>query len=226
MHSATSDVEGKFEFGNVADGAWTLAASKQGYAAQTRTVVVQSGRTVDDLRVDLEPTEGVTLETRLPTGAIPAEVRVAVLDASGGTLVGGSYATGENGRVRLSSVPPGRWTAVVSAVGAATSSVVVQSPGPPVAVALEPATSLRVRVPELEGPGIATVRLTDAAGRPHHDLTWTGRPRSEWRISGGTGLFESLPPGSWTVSVTAPDGSSWQGSQTTTPGAVAELVLE
>ncbi|HXV76164.1 MAG TPA: carboxypeptidase regulatory-like domain-containing protein, partial [Candidatus Polarisedimenticolaceae bacterium] len=27
-HSATTDVEGKFEFGNVADGAWTLSASK------------------------------------------------------------------------------------------------------------------------------------------------------------------------------------------------------
>jgi protocatechuate 3,4-dioxygenase beta subunit len=226
MHSATSDLEGKFELGNVGDGGFTLTASKQGYAASTRSVVVQSGRTVDDLQLALDPTEGVTLEVRLPTGTPPAEVSLAVLEASGGTLLGGTYATGENGRVRLSSVPPGRWTAVISAAGAATSRVEVQAPGPAVPVALQPVTSLRVRVPELAGATVATIRLSDGGGHPHYGLDWTGRAEREWQMQGGSASFDRLPPGDWTVSVTAPDGRSWQGTQATASGGVAELTLE
>jgi hypothetical protein len=35
-----------------------------------------------------------------------------------------------------------------------------------------------------------------------------------------------LPPGTWTVEVTAGDGRHWRGKVTTRPEEVAELVLE
>ena len=73
---------------------------------------------------------------------------------------------------------------------------------------------------------IAAVRLSDDAGRAFYGLTWRGRPRSEWRMQGGSALFEELPPGNWTVSVTAADGRTWQGSQVTASGSTAEVTLE
>jgi uncharacterized GH25 family protein len=225
-HAATTDLNGRFELASVADGSWRLSASKQGYAAIAETVTVQYEKTVEDLRLSMDATEGLTLQTRLPSGAPPGEVRVAVLDASGSAVVSGIYATGENGRVRLSSVPPGSWEVIVSAAGAATSSLRAEAPGATVPVALRPATGLRVSVPELsDADVVAMVSLRDQDNRPFRSLSWNGGPRSEWRLSGGSIEFASLPPGTWQVKVAAADGRSWQDSSATAPGTIAELTL-
>jgi hypothetical protein len=227
LHTATTDLEGKFELGNVADGAWRLAASKKGYAAVSRAVTVQTQRVTGELDLTMDPTEGLTLEARLPSGSIPSEVRVAVLDPAGGAMLTGEYATGEHGRVRLSSVPPGSWSIVISAGGSATTTVQAQAPGATITVALPPATSLRVSVPELgETGGMATVRVADTGGRAFYSLTWDGRPQREFRMAGGQLEFNSLPPGSWTITVAAAEGRSWSGTTTTTPGITTHLNLE
>jgi len=225
-HSTTTDLDGRFLLSSVADGQWHLAANRKGFAASSMPVIVQFDKAVDDLEIVMEATEGLTLETRLPSGAPPDEISVAVLDAGGGSLSSGSYSTGENGRVRLSSVPAGRWELIVSAAGAATSTIPVQAPGPPVPVQLQPATSLRVVVAELRGTtNLATVSVTGSDGRPFRTLSWTGQPRSEWRMEGGQLEFASLPPGTWTVTVVTTDGRRWAGSATTNPGSGAVLPL-
>jgi len=227
MHTATTDLRGRFRIEQIADGEWKLSANKQGYAAVSLPVTVQHGSDVDDLQLSMDATEGLTLEARLPSGASPSELTVAVLDPAGGALLGGHYATGENGRVRLSSVPPGRWQIVVAAAGSATTALEAQAPGPTVPVALQPACSLRLTVPELDDPtSVATVRITGSDGRPFTALSWSAQPRSEWRMTGGQMEFTSLPPGGWTVSVTSADGRSWQGAASTTPGAATALSLE
>jgi 5-hydroxyisourate hydrolase-like protein (transthyretin family) len=226
-HNATTDLEGRFRIGSVADGQWRLSGSKKGYSAISQPVSVQSGRGMDDLTIRMDPTEGMTIEARLPTGAPAEEIRVAVLDPSGAALVNGNYSTGENGRVRLSSVPPGTWDVVVSAAGSATSNVRAQAPGSTVPVSLQPACTLRVSVPALsQTQDLATVRLQSVDGQPFRSLSWTALPRSEWRMSGGEIEFASLPPGSWTVTVATADGRSWQGTSATQPGSPAELRLE
>jgi hypothetical protein len=175
----------------------------------------------------MEATEGLTLEARLHSGASPGELMVAVLDPAGGSLVSGHYTTGENGRVRLSSVPAGNWELVVSAAGAATVNLRAQAPGPVLPINLPQASGLRVEVPELSGGGaIATVNLRAADGSPFRTLNWTAQPRSEWRMTGGTIELGSLPPGSWTVTVAAADGRSWSGSAVTSAGTTASLLLE
>jgi uncharacterized GH25 family protein len=227
IHTATTDLEGKFEFGNVADGTWRLAASKKGYAAVSRSVTVQTQRATGELDLTMDPTEGLTLEARLPSGGVPSEVRVAVLDPAGGALLAGEYATGEHGSVRLSSVPPGTWSIVVSAGGSATTTVQAQAPGATITVPLPPATALRVSVPALGNTGgMATASVADSRGRPFHSLTWDGRPQREFRMAGGQLEFASLPPGSWRVTVAAPDGQTWTGTATTTPGTTTTLNLE
>jgi hypothetical protein len=226
-HTATTDLNGRFELRNIADGEWRLNANRQSYAAVSMPVQVQHGKDVDDLQLTMDATEGLVLEARLPTGAIPAELVVAVLDPAGGALSSGNYATGESGRVRLSSVPQGSWELIVAAAGSATISLQAQAPGPPVPVALQPATGLRISVAELADPAtIATVRLSGADGRPFRTLSWNAQPQSEWRMTGGQMELQSLPPGTWTVVVTGPDGRTWQGTSTTSAGTTSTLALE
>jgi uncharacterized GH25 family protein len=225
IHTATTDLNGRFEVESIADGDWRLSASKKGYAAISQQVVVQHEQDVDDLRLTMEATEGLTLEARLPSGAIPDELMIAVLDPAGGALVNGHYATGENGRVRLSSVPAGNWGLVISAAGAATVNLRAQAPGAVTPVALQPASSLRISVPELAG-GVAAVTLRSADGGLYRSLSWSAQPRSEWRMTGDRIELTSLPPGSWEVAVASADGRSWRGSVVTNAGAMAELLLE
>ncbi|MCP3978090.1 MAG: hypothetical protein GY716_01995 [bacterium] len=224
---ATSDLEGRFRLSNIANGNWRLSAKKKGYSAVNRDVLVQFDNDVDDVELKMDATEGVVVEVRMPSGMPASEARLAVLDHAGQDLLSGNYSTGENGRVRLTSVPPGNWELLAGAAGAATSSHSVQSPGAPVAIALPPATRLEVSVPELSGDGsIATVRIEDSSGRPFRTLGWGGKPQAEWRMSGGRIEFGSLPPGNWTVVVSGAGGKTWRGTQQTAPGTSPVLLLE
>jgi hypothetical protein len=226
-HTAVTDSTGRFQLTNIADGNWRLAAEKRGYAAVSQPVEVRNGRSVGDVELTMDATEGLTLEVRSPSGGIPNEVRVAVLDPSGAALVSGNYSTGENGRVRLSSVPPGGWKVVVSAAGSATTQLDARAPGASIPVVLQPACALVVSVSDLQSSNtVASVRLLDAQGNPFRSLDWEGRPRSEWQFSGGRIEFASLPPGDWNVHVSAADGRSWKDSAVTSVGARPELVLQ
>ncbi|MDX1388888.1 MAG: hypothetical protein R3344_06835, partial [Acidobacteriota bacterium] len=136
------------------------------------------------------------------------------------------YATGENGTVRLTSVPPGSWEVLAGSSGTATASFMATAPGAANRVSLPPATDLEVLVPELAGSGsIATVRVVGSDGRPFRSIAWWGSTASEWPMSDGRLEFRSLPPGSWIVRVTAPDGKSWEGTTSTMAGTPAQLTL-
>lgn len=225
-HAGISDVDGNFRIGNVPDGSWLLTSSLEGYATDTSDVVVQDGRDVGDVRIDLDPTEGLTVLAQMPNGRPPESVQVAVLDGAGRAVTAGNYRTGENGAVRLKSVPPGSWDLVIGAHGTGTLQASVTAPGTPVTLRLPESCTLEVRVPDLEGSGlVATATLTDGSGRPFRMLGWLGDPTSEWRFSDGRLTVSTLPPGPWTVRVRAPDGRTWEGSATTTPGAAGQLDL-
>jgi hypothetical protein len=224
---ATTDLGGRFEIKDLKDGEWRLKASRKGYAAKTSVVTVTMGRGDEDLRVELDPTEGLTLEVRLPSGRVPEEVSAVVLDAAGRSLTAGSFATGENGRVRLSSVPPGSWEVLLSAGGSATASIQATAPGGPIAVTLPPACRLKLEVPDLAESNLAaTATLKGLDGRPFRSLAWFSDPVSEWRVRKGAVEVESLPPGGWAVEVLAADGRRWQGSVSTSAGSPASLVLK
>ncbi len=224
---ATSDLDGRFRIANVTDGAWTLRGSKSGFAAITRELDVQGGRSVEGLELILDPTDGLILDIRLAGGGAPDQVRLAVLDGAGATLLSGSYATGENGRVRLSSVPAGSWTVVAGTHGTGAVQQVVSAPGAAVPLLLPERCSLRVRVPALAAStSLGQVALRDAQGRPFRALGWTGTVQSAWRMGGGELVVEGLPPGRFTVEVRTAEGGHWQGEAAASPGVLAELVLD
>ncbi len=225
--SAVTDLNGRFTVGNVADGSWTVWATKKGYATDRREIRLQIGSGPDDIRITLDPTEGLALEVRFPTGAIPDSVRAAVLDNAGRTMNSGSYATGENGSLRLSSVPRGSWDVVLYAPGAGVLSFRADAPGGPVPVILPRATAMTVRVPELAGDRTsATLTLTDSSGMPFRSLEWYGDPVDRWTLREGAWSSAVLPPGTWNITVQAADGRTWQGSGRTGDGPAAEVVLE
>ncbi len=226
-HSAVTDLNGRFAVGNVASGSWTVWASKKGYATSSREITLQMSSDRDDVRIELDPTEGLSLEVRFPTGAIPDSIRAAVLDPAGRTVNSGSYATGENGSVRLSSVPRGTWDVVLYAPGAGVLAFRADAPGGPVPVILPRPTALTVRVPELAGSdSAATLTLTDSSGLPFRSLEWYGDPVAQWNLRDGVWSSAILPPGTWNVTVRAADGRTWQGSGSTGDSGPAEIILD
>jgi hypothetical protein len=225
--TATTDQNGRFEFDNATDGDWNLTANKNGYAAGKLTVTVQQQKDLDDLSLALDPTEGLALDVRLSAGRPPDQAQVAVLDASGAPLVTGTFATGENGRIRLASVPAGTWDVLVKASGSGVMGIRAVSPGPALAVALPPTSALVVRVPDLAGSKIVgQATLVGPEGRSFRDLSWFSDVVTTWPVAAGVTQIEGLPPGDWTVQVTAADGRSWRGQATTTAGGKSSVTLK
>lgn len=219
-----TDSRGAFRLVGVAEGTWKVQAVAEGYGPGEVDVTV-GGVLPDDLDLRLQATEGLTLEALLPSGRPPGQVSLAVLDTAGRSMASGTYPVGENGRVRVSSVPPGTWEIVLDAPEAAPAVVSVTAPGHAGRVVLPPAGALRVRVPGLASDRTAaTVTLTGADGRPFRLLGWNGGVRSSFDLHGGIWAQDRLPVGSWEVRVSTADGRSWTGRATVTPGGMAEVV--
>jgi protocatechuate 3,4-dioxygenase beta subunit len=222
----STDSRGAFRLLDVAEGTWKLRVSQEGYAPSEQDV--QAGQTapVDDIEIELQATEGVTLEVVLPNGRPPTEVRSAVLDASGRVVSTGSHTVRENGRVRISSVAPGAWELVLDADGWAPVSLPITAPGDAGRVALATPGGVRVEVPALAGGQVGgNVRFTDPAGRPFRAI-WGGEAPGDFPLQDGAREFRSLPVGAWTVTVTAADGRKWTGTAAVALGGKAVVRLE
>jgi uncharacterized GH25 family protein len=220
-----TDDDGRFAVGAAGDGSWRLGVQKAGYA-RGETAVSVSGESIEGLEVRLRPTQGVTLEVSRLAGAPPAEVQVAVLDGAGRFVSGGGYTTGENGRVRLSTLPPGSWELLVRSEDSATARVTALSPGPTVGVVLAPQAILTVVVPALAKEAtIADLKLTGPDGRAFAFPGWRS-VETTLSIAWGRAVIHYLPAGTWKVEVTAGDGRRFQGSTTTVAGTSATVELD
>ena len=121
---------------------------------------------------------------------------------------------------------PGAWELYLDAEGAAPIVVSVTAPGNAGRVVLPRPGGLTVMVPGLSQARVgAKVTLTDAGGKPYR-MPWGGVVQKDFDLYGGMRRFEELPPGPWTLSVSATDGRTWQGSATVVPGGMAEVTLE
>jgi hypothetical protein len=222
---ATTDARGVFHLPEVGEGSWTVQATREGYATAERTVQVEGDASPGDLEIRLDPTEGVTVEALLASGLPPDRIRVAALDGAGHVVAAGVYPTGENGRTRVSNVPPGSWQLLVESIESAPVIVPAAVPGPSVRVVLPPAGQLRVQVPALaEHPAAATCVLTGPGG-VYRAIAGDGSVRSEWDIDDGTRALDRVPAGVWQVTARAADGRSWSGTATVTPGGAAVVEL-
>ncbi len=217
-----TDSQGLFRASRLRQGAWRLVATKSGYAPAEATATVAR---VDAPRIEIRmtPTEGVTFEPVHASGLPLAAVRVAILDASGRSITDGLYPV-TDGKVRVSTVPPGRRELIVQATDSAATRFTVDSPGDQGRLWLPIGGSLLIHVPALEEVPRANVRLTGPDGKPFASIDSTGLGPGEWPMHLGRTQTPVLVPGVWSVTVTH-DGRTWSGSATVTPGATNEVTV-
>lgn len=224
--TAQSDSRGLFVLRGVAEGSWRLRAQLDGYTPAEVDVQVSRER-AEDVEIALQATEGVTLQLATASGPPPASLFYMVLDGAGRKIADGRAVVGEEGRVRLARVPPGRWDLLLFADALATTELAVTAPGDAGRLTLAPACTLRVTVRALaESPVAAQVSLTGAGGRPYRAMGLMTEPAAAWDLRRGTHTLSRVPPGTWTIQVTAADGRTWRGTVTTAPGVEAEAVLD
>ncbi|HEV8241639.1 MAG TPA: carboxypeptidase regulatory-like domain-containing protein [Thermoanaerobaculia bacterium] len=223
--AVTTDDGGRFALGAATEGSWTVSAEKAGYARASTGIDV-GAEPVDDLEIRLSPTQGITLMVSRTAGAPPRNVQVAVLDGARRALVTGMYSTGENGRVRLSTVPPGTWEVLVRADDSGTVRTIASSPGEPVPVTLAPQATLQVNVRDLAGEATrAVVTLIGGDGQPFVFPGWAS-VEDDFPLAYGRATIPYLPAGTWTVRAKAPDGRTWSGTATTVAGAATTVDLD
>ncbi|HEX9730512.1 MAG TPA: carboxypeptidase regulatory-like domain-containing protein, partial [Thermoanaerobaculia bacterium] len=223
---ARSDADGAFRLAPVVDGEYRLALHLAGYVTpEPPPRVTVAGEAVEDL--ELRPTRGVELAVRLGDASTPPRVDVAVYDAGGGLLLLESRDVDAEGVARLPTVPPGTWRLVVSAPGASAAALTATVPGEPLAVALEPAARLAVRVPSLAASDlVATLTLFGAGGEPYRGFDELVGLRESWPLVAGRAVVDRLPAGPWALRVTTADGRSWSATTATAPGVEVEINLE
>lgn len=225
-----TDSRGYFSLSDVPEGTWKLVAKLSGYAPAERVIDVV-GRTVEEIQLELTPTEGLFFEVALPLGGAPPRVNAAVLRGAGGgqddVVVGGVMETGEDGRVRMTEVPPGSFELLIAAAGTATVAMPVTSPGQLGRVVLALGGSLEITVPELEAqPSPAKLVLVGPSGRPFRQVSFGGRVITEASLRAGRASLTGLEPGAWTFTVRADDGRSWRGQTQVSPNLTARVVME
>jgi len=225
---------GRFDFDGVAAGDYRLRAEKDGYSAAETLVTVGGAQPVSGVELPLAPTRGLTLYVRSSLGVLPDRVLVAALPP-GPLVAGETPATvfsdntppGEAGRVDLDRLPAGTWRLLVAGGSLAVAEVEVTAPGEAVTVTLPSAGILEVVVPDLAGTGnYGSVAVTGADGTPWLGLDWRGRVDGAWDLNGGRARVTRLPPGSWNLVVTTPDGERRTATAVTTPGGVTEATVD
>ncbi|MCL6580024.1 MAG: carboxypeptidase regulatory-like domain-containing protein [Firmicutes bacterium] len=194
-----TDAAGEYSFAGVPPGAWTLTASRPGYAAVVRGANPGPGETVV-VNFVLEPLPGrvggTVTDTR--TGLALGGVLVRALGPDGGLL--GTFETDPDGRYLLEGLPSGALTLVFSFAGYRTAvlgtvldpggSAVVDAALEPFPAAVEGTVSSAATGLPLAG---AEVALYDAAG-VRLGATPTA-PDGGYR-------FDGLAPGAYSVTVT------------------------
>lgn len=222
-----TDTDGRFELPRVPAGAYRLAARKDGFAVEERTLTLAAGERASDLHLQLLPTAGLVLEARVE-GRIPPQVHLAVLDAAGRTVLSESRTPEAEGKAVFRTVPSGGWRILVSAPGAATIERQVELPAALQVVDLPAAGTLRLRVPALaDNPHTAILQLWSPGGAPFLALGLGGRLQDRWPVVGGSAQVDGLPAGIWNVEIHASaSGETWAGTVATPGHGVLEVAIE
>jgi len=167
----------------------------------------------------------VTVEALLATGQPPERLRVAALDGNGNAVSTGVFPTGENGRARISNVPPGSWQLLVEGDPSGPVTLPATVPGPAVHATLPPAGRVYVQVPALANDPMEAKAVLTGPGGVYRDFDWDGAVRSEWSCYNGRTNLLRVPAGVWQIAVRAADGRTWSGTVTVAPGGEAEVRL-
>ncbi len=216
MVAGGTDDRGAFELSQVPPGLYRLAVTREGYSPLRSELEVPAGQDVTGLELPLEPSPGAELVVRLASGRTPDLLHARVLSPEGLTVVSDTLPVAPDGRVRLTTVPPGSWTLLAATAGGALHQEPLVVPGPTLELTLPGAARVAVRVGELGSSDLmASLRLTAPEGTPLRILGLGGALETDWRMIAGHAVVDGVPAGTWIVQVTSSDGRSWAGTAAT-----------
>lgn len=222
--AAISGADGRFTVQGLAPGPHRVTAGKDGFASAAARLTVPADDDVEDVELVLAPAALLTLDVVGPTGGIPGRVEAALFSADGRAVSLGIYTQSPGGAFEIRGAAPGTYRLVAStADGVAVTRVTV--PGRHrVDLALQ--ASLMVRVAALKSlPQGGRAVVLDAEGRPFGSVI-AGHLEPSWQLFFGSTRLWSLPPGSWRLVVTAPEGRRWEKQVTLAAGENAEVHFE
>lgn len=207
--------DGTFRFEDLPCGTWRLQLKKDGFgdAVVMLDLPDEEGELPD---LEMTSTEGLDLRIRSPRGVSPGSALVSLLDDEGYTVSHATLAARQEGWMRLSSAPEGRWRLLVQGDGLAALGE-VEIPGPPAEMSADYGATLRVNalfLPDLAND-VARLEILDAQRRPvFMDLSFRGSRE-----------VLTLPAGRFYVRVTS-DDSVWNARVDLLPGAYEVLEIE
>lgn len=221
---ARSDTEGRFEFGELPPGNYTLRVRHSGYTALEEALEVWKDSPF--LALEMKAADELTFSVALTQGGFPQTVLV-VLARDGRTLMGQRLHPTSDGRVRLTEVPPDVHELHLASLQSGTLVVPISAPGDLGHLILPPGGSLDIQVPDLmESPAEAEVELIGPGG-PHRGLGWgLGGVRLVEKpfLQVGRAQAWGLAAGRWTVLVRATDSRTWAATVNLQSGEQAVLL--
>lgn len=226
LYGTSTDDEGYFALPQLTAGRYRVTLRRDGYEQNEELVELVAGTTTP-LDFELKPTTGLELAVAFADGTRPPYVTVSVAGDGGRTLFLDRRNLDADGRVRFPTLGAGTWDLLVSAPGAVAQEESVEVPGDPVSVVLTGASRVHLRLPALvESDRIARVRLLGAGGEPFEGVDAGGRPIRSWDLEAGVTEIDGVPPGLWSVEVTAADGQVWNGTVATAAEPEVRVSLE
>ena len=207
---ARTDAAGTFVIGDLAAGAYTLTASRDGYGNATREVNVGS-TPVEGLELKLMKNDGVVL--KVVDGRDGRAIRgiAMVFDLQGRVVHDGRAMLGGSSEFELRlPLSPGTYSAFVFTSGYAGRNVTFQSPSTQ-SVALTPGGTLLIRSQHSE-PRL--VRLLDASGTPMWRYGMTP-PSRQLLATPATTTLENVAAGTYTLQLLGPNETIADSKQVT-----------
>ncbi|MEM7349637.1 MAG: carboxypeptidase-like regulatory domain-containing protein, partial [Acidobacteriota bacterium] len=209
-----SDSRGRFRFESLRSGDWQLVASRPGYAPFETLATVTGASEID---VPMAPAAGVSFTVTTDAGP-PSAVHAAIVDPAGRVVAGGAHPV-VDGKVKVTTVPPGQWDLLLQTGESAVTRVAVTAPGDQGQVHLPLGGGLRFELRELVDVLAARLLVTGPDGQPLIIPRSLYYPPGERTLAMGKTVLWHLHPGVWSYTVLHPDGRAWRGSATVTPGS-------
>ncbi len=197
---ATTAASGEFLIEGVPAGSYRLRVERSGYAPASRDVYAseEGDQTVD---VSLQPNEGASLRVVDARDGRSLTADVSVYDAQNRPVWEGRPSPREDGTIQV-PVGSGTYRIRVSAIGYATATSQISSPGPTETIRLSTGGSLVI---ESRGTTPVRARVIDAWGLPYRESRWNRS--GEISIRPGMNHFENLAPGEYTLQIIDESGA-------------------
>lgn len=244
--SAVTDDDGRFSFGGLTSGEYSLSATDVlGHRTTTTMVAVEVGTISPDVLLKFPPTVDIRGTVADEDGSPAPDVIVTAMSAHSLSTeaqrtsellaipagASGTAFSGPNGEFTLSGISPdSTYTVVAHRRGGGSVSLAGVAPGSTVKLQIPHTSTLRGNVHSPAGPTALWIelrRLGDATA----DAEWspelrTGMiQREPFFLSGGAFEFSGLDAGVYDVRAFAREGRA-RGRATLVPGATVELSFE